>query len=107
MQFERNRTQRQKTVFKHCLLQDILDGKDEKEMQSQIPELALDKGEILVQKFSKLKEALELLSSVARSIQTKREKAGALRLESSEVTFEFQRSNLEDIKPKQHLVSTL
>ena len=83
--------------------QDILDGKGEAEMQSLIPELLLDKGEILTKKFSKLKESLELLSAVARSIQTRREKEGALRLESSEVTFEFQQSSLEDIKPKQHL----
>ena len=83
--------------------QDILDGKGEAEMQSFIPELLMAKGEVLSKKFAKLKESLELLSAVAKSIQTRREKEGALRLESSEVTFEFQKSSLEDIKPKQQL----
>jgi len=83
--------------------QDILDGKSESDMQREIPELMMSKGENLSRKFSKLKEALQLLSTVAKSIQTRREKEGALRLESAEVTFEFQRSSLEDIKPKQHL----
>ena len=83
--------------------QDILDGKTETEMKNEIAELAMFSGDVLAKKFSKLKETLELLSRVAKVIQTKREKEGALRLESAEVTFEFQRSSLEDIKPKQHL----
>jgi DIS3-like exonuclease 1 len=83
--------------------QDILDGKTETEMKNEVAELAMFSGDVLTKKFSKLKETLELLSRVAKVIQTRREKEGALRLESAEVTFEFQRSSLEDIKPKQHL----
>ena len=60
-------------------------------------------GEVLKKKFAKLRESLDLLSRVAKVIQTQREKEGALRLESTEVTFEFERTSLEDIKPKQHL----
>ena len=60
--------------------QDILDGKSVSEMQRQIPELMMSKGEKLSKNFSKLKETLELLSAVAKSIQTRREKEGALRL---------------------------
>lgn len=43
------------------------------------------------------------LLRVARSIQKSRESGGALHLESAEVTFDFEKSNLENIKPKEHL----
>ena len=83
--------------------QDILDGKTELEMKNEIAELVMHTGDALTKRFSKLKESLQLLSRVAKVIQTQREKEGALRLESAEVTFEFERSSLEEIKPKQHL----
>ena len=83
--------------------QDILDGKTESEMKNEIAELVMYNGDAMTKRFSKLKESLQLLSRVAKVIQTQREKEGALRLESAEVTFEFERSSLEEIKPKQHL----
>ena len=72
-------------------------------MKNEIAELVMHNGDALTKRFSQLKESLQLLSRVAKVIQTQREKEGALRLESAEVTFEFERSSLEEIKPKQHL----
>ena len=51
-----------------------------------------------------LKDNLTLLTKVAKIIQDFREEGGALKLESgSEVQFEFEESNVDQIKPKSHL----
>ena len=50
-----------------------------------------------------LRKTLLMLSEVGQSVQRRRERCGALQLESAEVRFEFQSTDVEDIKPKEHL----
>ena len=54
-------------------------------MKNEIAELVMYNGDAMTKRFSKLKESLQLLSRVAKVIQTQREKEGALRLESAGV----------------------
>lgn len=83
--------------------QDIIDGRGAEEMKQVIPELSNFSGQGLQKRFRVLKDNLLLLSKIAKTIQDDREREGALRLESSEVQFEFEATDLNDIKPKQHL----
>ena len=84
--------------------QAVIDGETEENLRYEIPELALLSEEDLSANFKVLRTTLLLLSRVAKKVQDNREKDGALRLESgSEVQFEFEKSSLETIKPKQHL----
>ena len=83
--------------------QDIIDGKTAAEMAPLIPELGRHSGRELEIKYSGVKEALTLLSSIARKWQTGRQAEGALNLESTEVQFEFEEKSMTDIRPKDHL----
>ncbi len=84
--------------------QDIIDGKwTPEEMQEDVPELKDFSGQGLQKKYKQLRETLQMLSTIAQKIQDDREKKGALRLEGSEVRFEFQAASLTEIKPKEHL----
>ena len=90
-----------KLCYEHA--QDILDGKTAEEMKDLVSELSHLDGRQLEKKFTEVKDALVLLSRVARRVQTNREKDGALNLESTEVQFEFESTSLTNIKPKEHL----
>ena len=94
-----------KSAYKLCYehAQDIIDGKSSLEMQKVVSELSDLRGKDLNSKYSELKEALTILSKVARKWQGTRQKEGALNLESTEVQFEFEERNVDSIKPKEHL----
>ena len=78
-----------KSSYKLCYehAQDIIDGKPAEEMQEVVAELAGLRGEKLGDRFAELREALVLLSTVARKWQGTRQKEGALNLESTEVLY--------------------
>lgn len=66
--------------------QDVIDGvKTAREVQDSIPELYGLSEQRLSKRYRMLRETLLTLSKVAQVIQDKREKMGALQLESTEV----------------------
>ena len=85
--------------------QTVIDGaKTPQDLKYDIPEWSLVPDEDLAPKYKALRANLLLLTKVAKKIQDNRESDGALKLESgSEVQFEFDRSTIENIKPKEHL----
>ena len=73
-------------------------------LKKEIPEFNFYTNEEIRGKLKTLKDNLTLLTKVAKIIQDFREEGGALKLESgSEVQFEFEESNVDQIKPKSHL----
>ena len=73
-------------------------------LKKEVPEFNFYTNEEIRGKLKILKDNLTLLTKVAKIIQDFREEGGALKLESgSEVQFEFEESNVDQIKPKSHL----
>jgi len=95
----------------YATAQKIIDGEldDDEQAREAIPELAeAGRGQGLRKKIKILRDDLRLLSEVSRRIQEKREAGGALRLEGSEVRFEFDPSSGDSglpagLAPKEHL----
>ncbi|CAB4069016.1 DIS3L [Lepeophtheirus salmonis] len=85
--------------------QTIIDGnKSPEDIREMVAELKNVKGQSLGKRCNQLREMLTTLCKVALEIQKKREKEGGLSLESTEAVFEFESSNIEDLKPKEHLI---
>ena len=83
-----------------------MDGWDEnwENLKKEVPEFNFCTNEEIRSKLKILRDNLMLLTKVAKKIQDYREEGGALKLESgSEVQFEFEESNVDQIKPKSHL----
>lgn len=73
-------------------------------LKKEVPEFNFYTNEDIRSKLKILRDNLILLTKVAKTIQDFREEGGALKLESgSEVQFEFEESNVDQIRPKSHL----
>ena len=73
-------------------------------LKKEVPEFNFYTNQDIRSKLKILRDNLILLTKVAKTIQDFREEGGALKLESgSEVQFEFEESNVDQIRPKSHL----